>query len=499
MPGPFLRRTPAARRAGPHAGRLARVLPRRAALLAFLASVATGAPGRNLDYAESTDRLVYAFLFGHKDTCRVIRRPMAPRLDFATLERQPLGAGWKGGEGEVLLAEFVFGSGRPLHLVPMNDGKRLVSFLNRAPEGGWPVQDRVYDLAEKGYSETIDYTALPPEAPPRWPDPERVLPHKQPDPPPPPAFTYAFLAREAAPGRLLVARQSEGEGGMVLEIRAFAIDAATRKATLPRREELLPLLQDPEEIFAAGAAWALGVEGARENAARLKEAKVASGPGRSAVAQALVRCGDDAGRRTLRALLDEPDAATRRAAALALAELPPASADADALAEAADDADPATAELVGIALARIGPGARNALQRLSRASKPGKRIAAARVLGRVGGAAEEERLLALACDPEVQTEAARTLTRPPREILKENRGAFAKALLACAKSRNEEAARRLSMLAYQAHVDDDATLAALVECTTVTPKAIWALNRLQGTNFATADDCKRWLLERKRR
>jgi hypothetical protein len=327
----------------------------------------------------------------------------------------------------------------------------------------------------------------------------RVLPHKEPEAPPPPVFTYAFLEREISPGRLVVARQSEGEGGIVLEMRAFAIDAATRKASLPRREELLTLLDDKEELFVAGAAWALGIEGARESAVKLKAAKVASGPGRAAVAQALVRCGDDAGRKTLRALLGEADAAGRRAAALALAELPPSGLDADALAEAADDADPATAELLGIVLARMGPPARNALLRLSRSSKPGKRAAAARALGRVSGVAEEERLLALACDPEVQTEAARALTRPPREIAKENRAAFAKALLSCAKSRNEEAARRLSMLAYQAHVDDDATIAALVECTPVTAKAIWALNKLEGTNFATADDCKRWLLERKKK
>ncbi|MCK6460077.1 MAG: hypothetical protein L6Q95_09310, partial [Planctomycetes bacterium] len=142
------------------------MFPGRAAVLLVLASAATAAPGRSIDYAESTDRLVYAFLFGHKDTCRVIRRPLPPRLDFPTLARRPPGADWKGEEGEVLLAEFVFGSGRPLHLVPLNDGKLLVSFVNRSADGGWPKEDRVYDLAEKGYSETIDYGALPPEAPP---------------------------------------------------------------------------------------------------------------------------------------------------------------------------------------------------------------------------------------------------------------------------------------------------------------------------------------------
>ncbi|HEX5138290.1 MAG TPA: hypothetical protein VFY93_15045 [Planctomycetota bacterium] len=469
-------------------------------ILVLLAGLAAAAPERNVRYAESADRLVYAFVFGHTDSCRVIRRPLAPRFDFATLARRPLDGTWKGEEGEVVISEFAFGSGRPLHIVPTNDGKLLLAFVNRAADGGWPREDRVYDLLEKGYSETIDYAALPPEAPPRWPAPERVLPHKEHDPPPPPASTYAFLAREVAPGRLIVARQSEGEGGIVTEMRAFAIDASARKASLPRREELLPLLDDPEELLAAGAAWALGIEGAREVAPKLKAAKVASGPARAAVAQALARCGDDLGRRTLRALLAEADPATRRAAALALAELPPAASDADALAEAAADADPATAELAGIALARIGSGARNALLRLSRASKPERRAVAAKVLAHVAGTQEEERLLALVCDPEVQTEAARALTRPPRAIAKENRAAFAKALLSCAKSGNEEAARRLSVLvAYQAHVDDDATMAALVDCTTVTPKAIWALNKLEGTNFVTADDCKRWWQERKKR
>ncbi len=471
----------------------------RGAALAAMAAAAAAAPGRNLDYAESTDRLVYAFLFGHTDSCRVIRRPLAPRFDFETLARKPYGAEWRGEEGETVLAEFVFGSGRPLHVVPLNDGKLLVALVNRAPEGGWPREDRVYDLVEKGYSETIDYAALPPEAPPRWPDPERALPHRAMDPGTPPSLTYAFVAREIAPGRLLVGRQSEGERGAVSEIVVFAIDAGARKASLPRNDELRALLGDPEETLAAGAAWALGRDGAKELVPQLKAARIASGPARAAVAQALVRCGDETGRRTLRALLAEEDPAARRAAALALAQLPPAAVDADALAETAADADAETAELAGIALARLGPGAKNALLRLSHASRAEKRVAAARILGRMDGVDEEQRLLALACDADVQTAAARALTRPPREIRKENHAAFGKALLACAKAKNAEAARRLSLLACQAHVDDDATLQALVECTSLAPKAIWALNRMQGLNFVTADDCKRWWQERKKK
>jgi len=49
-----------------------------------MAAAAAAAPGRSLEYAESTDRLVYAFLFGSTDTCRVIRRREAPRFDFET-------------------------------------------------------------------------------------------------------------------------------------------------------------------------------------------------------------------------------------------------------------------------------------------------------------------------------------------------------------------------------------------------------------------------------
>ncbi|MFI5402314.1 MAG: hypothetical protein ACHQ1G_05205, partial [Planctomycetota bacterium] len=117
----------------------------RAVALAAMAAAAAAAPGRSLEYAESTDRLVYAFLFGSTDTCRVIRRQEAPRFDFETVSRKRYDPGWRGDEGETVIAEFDFGSGRPLHVVPMNDGKRLVAFVNRAPEGGWPGQDRVYD------------------------------------------------------------------------------------------------------------------------------------------------------------------------------------------------------------------------------------------------------------------------------------------------------------------------------------------------------------------
>jgi hypothetical protein len=38
-----------------------------------------------------------------------------------------------------------------------------------------------------------------------------------------------------------------------------------------------------------------------------------------------------------------------------------------------------------------------------------------------------------------------------------------------------------------------------VECTTLAPKAIWALNKMHGLNFVTADDCKRWWQEREKK
>lgn len=68
----------------------------RAAALVLLATFASAAPRRSLDYAESADRLVYAFLFGHQNTCRVIRRPAAPRLDFETLARRRYPPEWRG-------------------------------------------------------------------------------------------------------------------------------------------------------------------------------------------------------------------------------------------------------------------------------------------------------------------------------------------------------------------------------------------------------------------
>jgi hypothetical protein len=483
--------------------RRARGRARSLAVLLGCVAAAAAAPGRNLDYAESTNRLVYAFIYGHMDTCRVLRRPGEPRLDFPTLARRVYGESYRGEQGDAVVAEFVFGSGRPLHVVPLNDGARLLAFVNRAPGGGWPTQDRVYLLAEKGYSEPVDYAGLPPEEPPQWPEAPRALPTKGGAPETPPfSLSYAFLEREVAPGRLLVARQSEGEGGIVLELRLFALDAASGRADLPRREESLPLLEDPEPLLAAGAAWALGFAQARELVPPLKAALGrAAGSARATIAQALVRCGDDGSRRTLRALLADADAGSRRAAAVALAELPPAAADADALAEAITDADAETARLAAIALARIGPGARNAAVKVSRAARPEKRAAAAAVLARIDDAAAEERLLALARDPEVevQTAAAQALTRPPRAILKENLVAFGRALLACAKAKNAQATRRLAMLAYDARIDAEGTLEALVEAASFEPKAIWALNKLMGLEITTADDCRRWWEERKAR
>ena len=128
----------------------------------MLAATAGAAPGRHLRYAESGDRLVFAFVFGSKDTCRVIRRPDPPRFALRDLLRRGggFGAGYKGVAGEKLLAEFSFGrGGRPVHIVPTNDGKHLLTFANRALEvdGSWPVQDRILLLDGSAYSENIEY------------------------------------------------------------------------------------------------------------------------------------------------------------------------------------------------------------------------------------------------------------------------------------------------------------------------------------------------------
>jgi len=468
-------------------------------LLLTAAAAAPLGPGRHLGYAESQNRLVYAFVSGHKDTCRVFRRPAPPRLDLPTLLARPPRADWKGAPGETLVAEFDFGrAGRPVHLVPSDDGEYLVCFANRAPGGGRPADDLVYHLAAKSYADHLDYEAVPVEEAPGWPALDRVLPHREhPEAPPDEAFNYAFLARQPDAGRVLVARRSEGPEGMLLEMVCFEVDLEHERAALPAPETLHELLKEREEgLWRAGAAWALGRHGRREDIPALKAAlrHEEDAAARAEFARALVRCGDETGLRTLRGLLEEKDRGARRAAALALAQLPPDRLCADALAVGLADADPETARLCALALARLGGAAVNPVLRLVRSSRPELRIAAARLLGHVDDATAEERLLGLVRDPdpEVALAAAVALTAPPRAILPANHEEFGDALLACARSRNGKAARRLSMLAQQAQLHHERVYEGLVACAPIEEKAIAALARLTGERLLTPDDCAIW-------
>jgi len=467
-----------------------------ALLLAALPLLA--APGRHIRYAESSDRKVYAFVFGHKDTCRVIRRSTAPRFELDQFLRRPPGASYRGEPTDTLLKEFDFGrGGRPVHLIPTNDGQFLLAFANRAADGSAPESDRVIHLAEDGYTPRIDYSALPKETLPGWPDLKRALAKPKPvEPPGPPvALSYAFAAREIDPGRVLVSRQSEDGRDRIAEMVCFVVVAREGEAKLPAPAECESLLEETEPLFRGGAAWALGHLGERDSVPHLQSAlsRTHLGVARAAIGAAIVRCGGRGGRKTLRDLLDEAPSA-RRAAARALALLPPDKGDADALAEAAADADAETAHYARLALARIGAGGVRALVRLSRSSRPAVRAAAAGVLGRIDDADAERRLLVLARDPEeeVQTAAAVALTRPPRAILPANHSGFARALDACGRFENGRAARRLAILAAHAKIHHEKVLEALVGLASFEPKAIWSLARLTRKELKTAEDCERW-------
>ena len=457
----------------------------RLALLTLCAA-AVAAPGRHLRYAESTNRLVFAFVFGHADTCRVIRRRSAPQFELAQYLRRPPSASFKGDPGDKLLTEFSFRRfGRPVHLAPLNDGKHLLSFANRAPTGGWPKQDRIVFVEERGYAENIDYAKMPSATWPEWPPVKRELAPERARKRGPETLGYAFLTRESGSDRVLVARQAERKGEHIREMVCFAVVLSDGDAVLPEPGELAALTGDKEPLWRAGAAWALGHGGKRDSIAVLKGvlSNTDHGAARATIARALVQCGDVAGRRTLRVLLTvdkDPDA--RREAALALAQLPPDKRDADALAEALEQSDPDTAELIGMSLARLGKAGMNALLRASRASRAGARAARARVLGHVDESDAEKRLLTLVRDPDdsVQSAAALALTNPPRAILPENHADFARALDACRRSKNKKATRRLCVLAAHATIHHEQVLKALVALAATEPKAIWSLRKLSG-------------------
>ena len=463
-------------------------------VLLLFALTAKAGPGRHLRYAESDNRLVFAFVFGSKDTCRVIRRPSPPRF---RLDRVPrgFGAGYRGVSGEKLLAEFNFGrGGRPVHLLPTNEGKHLLGFANRAPDGRWPDQDRIFYLDGTGYKENISYDDMPRDKRPGWPEIGRALAAPKAVERKPPSLSYAFLTKLSSPSRVLVARHSEDDT-FATEMVCFVVTVPDGEAKLPEESELTSLLGHTEPLFRAGAAWALGKLGKPAHVAAIRAAltRTTDGASRVVIATALVRCGANAARKTVRAvLIEEKSSGPRRAAALALARLKPHVSDADALAAAVADSDAETAELAGIALARLGEKAVPALVRVSRSSKPATRAAVATTLGRLDADAAEKRLLGLARDTEplVQLAAAVALTNPPRAILPEHHGEFARALLAC--RRNQKASRRLSILAAHAKIHHEKVLKALVDLSGVQSKAIWSLNKLLRKEFLTAKDCKAW-------
>ena len=480
---------------------------RTAALCALLAAGSAAAPGRQLRYAESGNRLVYAFVFGASDRCRVIRRTEAPRFDFVDFARRRWNAAYRGEPGDRIVADFDFGRrGRPVHIVPTNDARFLVEFANRELDGSLPRLDRIRTLGKRSQRPVpLDYSDLPRETVPPWPELARVLPTKKKEKAAveaAPARAYGFVTLEKSPGRILVARQSEGPKNVVDEITCFAVDVEKGRIALPEPDELTWLLEHSEPLVRAGAAWALGYSELARFVPPLKRALTATtlGAARAEIARAIVRCGDPDGRRTLHALLGaEQDVSARRGAARALVQAPDQS-DADPLAYVLADRDKTTADLVALALVRLGRPGVAALTRASRSSRSEVRVAAARALARVDDPAAEKRVLALAREGEsaVQTAAAYALTSPPRAICPPNHGDFARALDACRAKRNRKAARRLSILAGHAKIADERVLKALVDLAASEPKAIWALKRITGAKLETPVDCRAWWRARQR-
>jgi hypothetical protein len=478
---------------------------RTAALCVLLAAGAAAAPGRHLRYAESGSRLVFAFVFGPNDACRVIRRAEAPRFDFVHYARRRWNAAYRGEPGDRIVAEFGFGSmGRPVHLVPTNDGRYLVAFANREVDGRLPRLDRVRTLGQgKGRPKPLDYSDLPREAVPPWPELARALPtKKRQEAPDAAAPAYAFVTLERSPGRLIVARQSEGPDDLVTEMICFVVDVEKARIALPEEGELTELIEHPEPLVRAGAAWALGRLESARFVPKLKRALMATTPGaaRAEIARAILRSGDPDGRRTLHALLGaERDVGARRGAARALAQAPDES-DADPLAYALADPDDATAKLVALALVRLGKPGFLALMRASRSSRNEVRAAAARALARIDDPAAEKRVLALAREGDalVQTAAAFALTSPPRAIWPRNHGDFARALDACRAKRNRKAARRLAILAGHAKIAHERVLKALVDLSASEERAIWSLRRITGEKLETPAEWRVWWRARRR-
>jgi len=469
--------------------------------LALVAVAAALPPRRDIRYAESTDRLVYAFVFGHKDTCRVIRRTGPPPFERGRGPGRRMGIEWKGLPGEKVLGEFSFGRrGRPLHVVVSNDGKTVLAFANRAGPGV-PDDDAVWKVAGESKAERLDYDeALPEFDEPSWPVLSRALAEAKPVAPDKSNMSYAFVTEEVAPGRILVGRHSEDTAGNFAELTCFVVDLRKAEALPPSRAELIKLLNHDEPLFRAGAARLLGDDKDRKALADLKRALQRSmqAAARVTIAEAIVRCGDGSARKTLRVLL-APEHGGSRAAARALALLPPDSRDADALADALGRLGDREALYAAMALARLGgPGVR-ALGSATRARKPETRVAAARILGHMDNRKAEEVLLRMVGDTDVSVRkaAAKALTSPPRAIFEANYKYFAKAIRAVLRTETKSAAHRMATLAMHAQIKDDAVLGALVDLTTFHPRAIAALRSLTGEKLETSDDWKRWWADRK--
>jgi len=469
---------------------------RTAALLLFLAGAAVGEPRRDIRYAESSNRLIYAFVFGHKDTCRVIRRTGPPPFARGKAPRRRLGIEWKGLPGETILGEFSFGrTGRPLHVVVSNDGALVCAFSNRASAKP-PEQDAIWTVSGISKSVRLAYDdALPSFAEPSWPKLARQLAEAKPPAPDTAPLSYAFVTEEVADGRLLVGRHSEDAAGNLSELTCFVVELGNAEAKRPEHAELIALLGNEEPLFRAGAARLLGADEDRKSIPALKKAlqRTKQAAGRVTIAEAIVRCGDSVGRRSIRELL-APELGASRAAARALATLPPDSRDADALADSIGRLGGRAALYAAVALARIGSPAVRALSSSVRSREPATRIAAAEILGRIDDRKAEEMLLRMVGDTDegVRKAAAKALTNPPRAILEENYKAFAKALQAANRTETKSAAKRLATLAMHAEIKHDAVLDALVDLTTFHPRAIVALQKLTGEKFETSDDWKRW-------
>ena len=470
-----------------------------------LVGVASAAPGRHIDYAESPDRLVFAFVYGSQDHCKVVRRRVRPRIELEQILQRPPRAAYRLAPDEKLVAHFSFGGrGRPVHIVPSNDARYLVAFANRAPRGAKPAQDAVWHLREKNYAPRVEYAFDVESAVKEYPKLSRALrPAKDKPLPRVDAANYAFLSR-IRDDLMLVARRSENRDGFVGEIVGFSINLKTQVADVALATDALAWLLDPEPLWRAAGAWALARRPDEKHAGALRTAlgSTRDPVARAHIAGALLACGDGNGRKALSSLLSDADPNARRVAAFALLRAGARTSDVDAL--AACVARSATAEkgsaaavageIAQRALAHAGASGVRALIKASRSDDPTVRARLARALGRVDGADAERRLLALGRDDDdsVLRAVAIALTAPPRRLLAEHAASFARVIDNARKRKHEVAGRRLAVLAAHAKLQHKRVLAALVALATVNERAIWALNKLTGQDLKTARAYQDW-------